>query len=222
MMLAEGERWRVVQGDCLAVMRGLPDGCVDAVVTDPPYGIGKAAWDGEDWELLRVAANECARLMKPNGICFWFGSIEHLPKVIDATSAIPYRWQFIWYAPNNMQHGDLGYCKYTSVLVLAHGKAWRAMQGLRAVPIGGRSKDELSHPTEKPIGLMTYLAMHACEKDALILDPFMGSGTTGVACMKTGRRFLGIEIDANYCRIAAKRIADAAAQLPLPLAEVTP
>ncbi len=205
-------------GDCLEVMKGMPAGSIDAIVTDPPYGIGKADWDGDIWEMLTQVADECARVLSPTGVCFWFSSIRYLPETIKATAAIPYRWQFIWYAPNNMQHGDLGFMKYTPCLVLSHGKAWRNMQDFRSVPIPTSPIGTIGHPTQKPKALMRYLVHHAAKQGATILDPFMGSGTTIVAAILEGRKAIGIELDAGYYAIAQKRCRDAAAQpLLLPI-----
>ena len=203
-------------GDCRDKLTMLEDNSVDAIVTDPPYGIGKDVWDYEDWELIRSSANECSRILKDDGVCFWFCSIEHLPKAIDATASIPYKWQFIWYASNNMQRGKIGYCKYSSVLVLSHNGVWRGMQDLRNVPVPNKKKRDLYHPTEKPLPLIEYLVEKSC-KEGTILDPFMGSGTTGVACVQTGRNFVGMEIEPKYYEIAEKRIAEAQLQLGMPL-----
>ena len=74
-------------------------------------------------------------------------------------------------------------------------------------------KDGAVHPTQKPIELMRWCLQRLnLAPDALVLDPFCGSGTTGVACMLDGHRFLGIERESSYCEIARRRIADAAAQ----------
>jgi site-specific DNA-methyltransferase (adenine-specific) len=196
----------IYHGDCREVLPTLPDASVDLVLTDPPYGIGKAEWDFDIWPLLTDAANECARILKDSGICFWFGAISELPRLIEATSAIPYRWTFIWYAPNNMQHGNIGFAKYTPALVLARGKAWRDMQDLRSVPIPCRSIDKMLHPTVKPLALIHYLAEKGCKEGETILDPFMGSGTTLRAAKDLGRKAIGIEIEERYCEIAAKRL----------------
>ena len=80
--------------------------------------------------------------------------------------------------------------------------------------------DSPLHPAQKPLALLTYLIEKATQPEDTVLDPFMGSGTTGVACVQTGRRFIGIEIDPKYYEIAQRRIAEAEAQLRLPL-EVT-
>jgi len=201
-------------GDCLEILPMLEAGSVDAVITDPPYGIGKDIWDDEDWDLIRHSSHECARVLKPDGICFWFTSTRHLPKTIEAVSAIPYKWMFIWYPSNNMAHGDLGFQKYTPILCLSHGKIWRKnMQDLREVPI--RTNEGNGHPTVKPIRLLTYLTEYSTNENDTILDPFMGSGTTGVACVQTGRNFIGIEIEPKYFEIAEKRIKEAQLQLRL-------
>ena len=77
------------------------------------------------------------------------------------------------------------------------------------------------HPTQKPLALMMWLLNNYTQPGDTILDPFMGSGTTGVACVKTGRNFIGIELDPGYYAIAERRIAEAQLQLPL-FAEPTP
>lgn len=71
------------------------------------------------------------------------------------------------------------------------------------------------HPTQKPVALMKWVLENYTNPGDTIFDPFMGSGTTGVACMQTGRKFIGCEIDEKYFAIAKKRIEDAAAQLHL-------
>jgi site-specific DNA-methyltransferase (adenine-specific) len=206
----------IYHGDCREVLPTLAEDSVDLILTDPPYGIGKAAWDEDVWPMLTGAANACAGVLKPSGVCFWFASIRFLPQAIEATSAIPYRWQFIWYAPNNMQHGDLGFVKYTPALVLAPGKAWRNMQDFRSVPIPPKKLKASDHPTAKPSILLDYIVAHASKDEGVVLDPFMGSGTTLRAAKDLGRRAIGIEIEERYCEIAARRLQQSV--LPLGVA----
>ena len=73
-----------------------------------------------------------------------------------------------------------------------------------------------THPTVKPLALMEYLIRLAMHKDGVLLDPFLGSGTTAVACERLGRRWIGIEIDESYCEIAARRIEKETKQLRIP------
>ena len=81
-----------------------------------------------------------------------------------------------------------------------------------------RSRDiYTNHPSQKPIQLLRMIVEKYTNSGDLILDPFMGSGTTGVACMQTGRNFIGIEIDPKYYAIAEKRIAEAQLQIRMPL-----
>jgi len=77
-------------------------------------------------------------------------------------------------------------------------------------PVQSMAKNGRVHPFEKPVGLLTHLLGYMA--GVLVLDPFMGSGTTGVACVKTGRKFIGIEINQDYCDIAVRRITEALAQ----------
>jgi site-specific DNA-methyltransferase (adenine-specific) len=105
-----------------------------------------------------------------------------------------------------------------------HDVAWFATKGKFSFP-NGRPKsvyridrlpaNELLHPTQKPLALMQVIVNDLTRPGDTIFDPFMGSGTTGVACVKTGRNFIGCEIDPGYFAIAEKRIAEAQMQLPL-------
>ena len=87
---------------------------------------------------------------------------------------------------------------------------------VRAAEHAGAADTFTAHPTQKPIGLMRWVMERAkVPADALVLDPYMGSGTTGVACIHTGRRFVGIEIDPTHYATACRRIENALAQIPL-------
>jgi site-specific DNA-methyltransferase (adenine-specific)/modification methylase len=79
----------------------------------------------------------------------------------------------------------------------------------------GEAGEIVVHPTQKPISLMKWILVEITNNIDTILDPFMGSGTTGVACVQTGRKFIGIEIDEKYFDIACKRIRDAQQQMRL-------
>jgi len=206
-------------GDCLEVMKTLPDGCVDAVVTDPPYGVdlGRYAafldtpeewmtlvppvvrWTDEREKLCIVfaAAPTQARDLAafhrpPDRTLIWSPSFS-LSK--SRANGIFFRWHpvYCWNLPK--RHGG------PSLDILRHpcdGHCW------------------WYHPGTKPLGLMIQLVEIA---GGTVLDPFMGSGTTGVACVQTGRNFIGIEIDRGYFDIAKQRIEEAQLQMRLPLPE---
>lgn len=187
-------------GDCLEVMRDIPDGSIDSVITDPPYGVDAAAWDGRVPHELIL---EFIRISR--GPIVWFGSA---PNVIDDARQfpIPPERMMIW-AP-----------RFTLSKIAKDGFAyrfhpiwwWNIRKQISA------PWDVFTEPTEggnwwfhkctKPVRLIQQIITASTDPDALILDPFLGSGTTAVAALKTGRRFIGIEISPEYCAIAQKRI----------------
>lgn len=217
-------------GDALDVLRGMEPGSVDAVVTDPPYGISLKA----NYLETRKASQE-----KDTRRHAWL-SKSHRPIVGDDKSFDPspflsfpivmlwganaysellpsnYSWM-VWDkkagrgASNGFSDCELCWCKgvpFESVRIFRH--MWTGYQ--RDSEIGQGSL----HPTQKPIALMKWcMELAKIPQGATILDPFMGSGSTGVAAVQTGRRFIGIEIDPGYYEIARKRIEAAQAQPPL-------
>ena len=194
-------------GDCLEVMRGMADKSVDAVITDPPYGIkagrekphnGWVDYGISDWDLSRPEKeyfDEINRVGKT--VVVWGGNYftDYLPPTM--------RW-LIW---------DKGQRNFS----LADFEiAWTNQQRASRIfdyPRSRALRDGKVHPTQKPIDLMKW-CFDVCkiDEDATVLDCFMGSGTTGVACVQTGRNFIGIEIDPTYFAIAEKRIAEAQKQ----------
>lgn len=205
-MLNEGEQWRVIEGDCLEVLKSLPDGCVDALVTDPPYGIGYEAsryqnavfqgviaGDDEAFDprpILGIApscviwgGNNFAHLLHRGGWLCWDKRCSE-----DADKILGSPFELAWCSdPQKFK-----------MLRLQHGGAVSADRETRV------------HPTQKPVELMRWCLDFVSKPGDTILDPFCGSGTTGVACIQTGRRFIGIEIEPKYAAIARRRIADAA------------
>ena len=202
------------QGDCLELMKELPDESVDAVITDPPYNVGKAAWDIDVLDLLEAAAKECVRIIKNDGQIYWFVPTRHLLRIGNLINQyIPYRWTFIWNTPNNMLTGDIGFSKYTAILIFSNAKSiYRNMQDLKSI---NWQPTNIAHPTPKPVKLIRYLIEKVSKPHDTILDPFMGSGTTGVACVQLNRNFIGYEISPDYFKIAEKRIGEAQAQKKL-------
>ena len=199
-------------GDCLTVMPTLEAGSVDAVVTDPPYGVDKAAWDGAIPP--EVIWAELARAMRENTSCVVFGGIKYLPDVMASLGRhLNFEWVFAWYKNNAMQFGKTGFSVLDVALWFSKGGAVAKTKRRDVIvePIIP-SRNNLGHPTPKPEKVIRHITDCISAPDALVLDPFMGSGTTGVACVKTGRRFIGIEISEEYCAIAKRRIVDAMAQ----------
>jgi site-specific DNA-methyltransferase (adenine-specific)/modification methylase len=192
-------------GDCRDILPTLPK--VDAVVTDPPYGIGFAAqptkWQRragqapEVWDDETVDAVVCfLPSLAPSII--WGGNYYALPQS---------RGWLSWLkpdAPPSMGHFELAWTSFD-----------RNARQL-SVSISETNPERVGHPTQKPLRLMKWcidLLERACtENPQTILDPFMGSGTTGVAAVQMGRSFIGIEREPKYFDIACKRIEDAQRQ----------
>jgi DNA modification methylase len=202
-------------GDCLEVMRGMADKSVDAVITDPPYGIGRDKGFGGfggfgtpiartryhgDWDSERPNKEYFDNLLRISEVALIFGGnffSDYLP--------VGKHW-IVWDKLNTMP--TFGDCElvWTNVKRNSVKKITRQYNGL----IGKEKKRY--HATQKPVDLCVKLISQYTKEGDTILDPFMGSGTTGVACVQTGRNFIGIEIDPTYFAIAEKRIKEAQAQ----------
>jgi len=186
-------------GDCLDILPTL--GKVDAVVTDPPYGIyacgGK--WGHKaDLQWDRQAADVMHLLDIAPIVAIWGGNYFGLP---------PSRGWLVWHKPDSVPSA--------ADVELAWTNQDMNAKYIRH-SIAATNGERVGHPTQKPVRVMRWtLDMLNIPIGATVLDPFMGSGTTGVACVRTGRRFIGIEISEDYFKIAQKRIAEAQAQPPL-------
>lgn len=242
---------QLFQGDCISTMKQLPDGSVDMILTDPPYGVTACGWDdvlpfGEMWGQFR-------RLLRPTGSCVVFGNTAFTAKLI--CSNLPwYKYSWVWvknrptgshhaknrpmgrhediavFSPAPMGHVSLlgeRRMTYNPQGVSAAGKKTVKATGFHGRHVGprpnqiGREYDACTgypstvlcfdkeethyHPTQKPVSLLSFLIRSYTLDGSTVLDPFMGSGSTGVACQETNRNFIGIELDPDYYRIAETR-----------------
>ena len=190
-------------GDCLEILPTLAAGSVDAVVTDPPYGCTKHKWDR-----LPTQGELAAFLAATDGPIVMFGAAP--PRCLKGLIELepPCERVYIWHNTFTLTSSEGAFWQWQPIYVWRR----RLFTGLRRDVIACAANDGVDrrvHPTQKPARLMIDL-VNACADRACILDPFMGSGTTGVAALRTGRRFVGIEIDPGYFDIACQRIADAA------------
>jgi site-specific DNA-methyltransferase (adenine-specific)/modification methylase len=184
-------------GDCLEILPELEG--VDAVVTDPPYGLGDR-WQGGTWGAAEMYAD--ARK--------WDRAINEsdLAKVItSAPVAIVWGGNHYTVEPSRAW---LAWIKSSRMPTLADMElAWTNLDRPAKVFIEDRNPDgKRGHPTQKPISVMQWTIGFIPDAHT-ILDPFMGSGTTGVAAANLGRRFIGIEIEPKYFEIAKRRIEEA-------------
>ena len=224
-------------GDCLEVMAGLPDGSVDMILCDLPYGTTACKWDTViPFEPLWA---QYRRIAKRNAAIVLTAS-QPFTSALGASNLEDLRYSWVWQKENATGHLNAKRMpmKLTEdVLVFYAEQPTYNPQGTRpcnkVVRKGGNglcygaSGNELLqtvenyprniiieardpskvHPTQKPVALMEYLIRTYTNSGETVLDNTMGSGTTGVACMNTGRRFIGIERDETYFNIARSRIA---------------
>jgi site-specific DNA-methyltransferase (adenine-specific) len=183
-------------GDCLEIMPTL--GKVDAVVTDPPYGIGfgmkHTKWSARrgvslgNWD--RAIADIGPVLEKADELIIWGGERFNLP----------------------VKRGWLTWVKPDAAPTFASTEfAWTNQDRPArhfTYAIGAVNPERVGHPTQKPLALMSW-CLGFVPNAPTVLDPFMGSGTTGVACAKLGRKFIGIEIETKYFDISCERIQKA-------------
>lgn len=229
-------------GDALAVLAGLPDAGVDAVITDAPYSSGGMtrgdraqgtrtkyvksdaqhripgfAGDNRDqraysyWTALWLS--EALRATRPGGACLLFTDWRQIAATIDALQAggWVYRGIVPWHKPDaRPQMGRFtAQCEYV---------VWGSNGPMPADPVVGclpgfasalaPRQGQREHITQKPVSVMREL-VRICQPGGLVLDPFAGSGTTGVAAVAEGRRFCGIELDPHFRQVAAERITAA-------------
>src|SRR3990167_9051067 len=193
---------KIIQGDCLEVMKQMPDKCVDLILTDPPYGLNSKMKGGTwgrnsiykemlEWDNLigKEYFDEMFRVSKNQII--WGGNYYMIP---------PSRCWLAWIKKERMD-------------TLADFElAWTSFDKLAKSFDERRNPDgKRNHPTQKPLELMRWcidFASKSVEGGVLtVLDPFLGSGTTAVACKMLKRDFIGIEISPEYCKIAEERLS---------------
>lgn len=199
--------------DCMEVLPTLER--VDAVVTDPPYGLNAAVSSANDYifgdesTAVRDAVMQAVRA--DTGV--WFGSPKcQKPDGVHIT--------LVWDKGPYVGMGDLSFpwkLTHEEIYIVGDKSRWRGKRQESVLrdpalfpnlPAANAARGEqLQHPTQKPVALMTRL-IEKLSAD-VILDPFMGSGTTGVACAQMGRRFIGIEREPKYFDIACRRIEEA-------------
>lgn len=216
MLEIDTVRNTVICCDCLEVMRQLPDKCVDLVLTDPPYGVEgghggqtkdyrKADYDGFDdtpeyiKSVCVPAIQECLRIAK---------TVVLTPGTRCACSYPQPDEIGGFYQPASSRIGKFGFQNLQPIFYYGYYK--NAGKGaLHTVIVLTESAEKFDHPCPKPINGWTRLLERCSSEGDLVLDPFLGSGTTAVACKRTGRDFVGIEISPAYCETARARILQA-------------
>ena len=194
--------YELMLGDCLEYVKSIPDKSIDCIVTDPPYGINigkmamgkgkkKTGFASFEWDQQAPSSqliDELLRVSKHQII--WGGNYFALPP------------SGCWLSWDKMQ-------KFSGAdFELAWTNLNKPSKVFRMSRVEAYAKMGKQHPTQKPLKLMEW-CLGFLPQEGIVLDPFMGSGTTGVACANTGRKFIGIEKDEGYFKIAEQRIKEA-------------
>lgn len=212
----QSEQVTLYCADCLEVLS--QSNLIDVIIADPPYGIGEAKHDN--------ASRSCLAISKDYGIHNWDNERWSERYIFEMLSASknqiifggnyyadllpPSPGWIVWdkhNGKNDFADCELAWTSYNRAIRQIDW-TWHGM--IR------QENEERYHPTQKPLGVMKWIIGNYTNSNDLILDPCMGSGTTGVAAIQLGRRFVGIEIDEKYYQIAERRIREAEMQLRLP------
>lgn len=245
--------YTLISGDCLEKMKDIPDGSVDMILCDLPYGTTACKWDA----LIPFAPlwAEYRRVCKPNAAIVLTGS-QPFTSALIMSNLQDFKYALVWAKTRNShpffakirplpQHEDvLVFCRGKHIynpqmeksdkpykINAAAGKlrgdeALKKWEGeskvsnercpTSVIRISNSSSEAGLHPTQKPVALMEYLVKTYTGEGQTVLDNCFGSCSTGVACLNTNRRFIGIERDPTYFEIGSKRISEAfAARTPV-------
>jgi DNA modification methylase len=227
--------YNLVFGDSSVLIKDIADGSVDLILTDPPYNLSKYStgninlnWrkdinnDVAEWDLSEFKPgdwlSDFKRILKPSGNIFAFTSYNLLGKWHEVFDPEFDTFQFmVWHKTNPVpkirRAGFLNSCELI-VCMWNKGHTWnfisqKEMHNFIEAPIcmGDERVKEPTHPTQKPLKVLERIIQIGSNAGDLVFDPFMGVGSTGVAAMKLGRLFLGIEIDPDYLRVAEGRLS---------------
>lgn len=199
---------KIICGDCLEVMKDWPDNCVDLVLTDPPYGL--------NYPYIQYDDTEANLIHLINGFMPEFNRISNRAVLTCGHTNIwkypPATWVMCWYYGTTNARNSWGFTSWQPILCYGKDPYLENGLGARMDVIKDSHAPELwlkqqAHSCPKPISFMLKLLQRASVKMGdLILDPFCGSGTTCVAAKMLGRRFIGIDISEEYCKIARMRL----------------
>ena len=218
-------------GDCLELMKNIDNESIDLVITDPPYKLNKTTGSmtssskSDRWQGNLRAGDKTAnitnviqfsewlpevyRVLKENSHCYVWVNDKNLVDLCNDAEKVGFRLHNILVWKKNNCTPNRWYMKNCEFIVFLHkGKSFPIKnlgdaQLFECDNING--KDKL-HPTQKPITYLERLILNSSNELDTVLDSFMGSGSTGVACVNTNRKFIGIELDNTYFEIAKERI----------------
>ena len=223
---------KLIQGDCLTIMQDLIDDGVkvDLIVTDPPYLMNyhtgrikdkshdfcKPIANDTNFDLIKDIMPLLFELLNDGGAVYMFCNANHIDYFKQQIEQHFKLKNILIWIKNNWSAGDLkgAYAKQTEFILFAN-KGRHLLNGARDTDILYYNRvvgNMQLHQNQKPVDLLTFLINKSSKPNDTILDCFMGSGSTGVACIETNRNFIGIELEPKYYEIAEQRINEAKAQ----------
>lgn len=217
-------------GDCLQLMKEIPDNSIDLIVTDPPYLINyktnrrknknhdfcSVIQNDNNPDLIKTYIKECYRILKNNTALYMFCSFDKVDIFKQEIEKYFKLKNIIVWVKNNHTAGDLKAQfgkKYELILLANKGRA--LFKGKRLTDVWNFDRvtgKYQAHQNQKPIDLIKQCILKHSNKNDVVFDGFMGSGTTGAACVELERNFIGIELDEKYFNIAKERINNATRQ----------
>lgn len=223
------DKYTLMFGDCLERMKEIPDGSVDLCVSDIPYKLtGGGKGDGvnskrpkgiltDNTQLMQVPKFEdwlpqLYRVMKDGTHIYLMCNFKNLNDLMNKSSKVGFKHiNLLVWEKNNCTPSQfyMKNCEYTLLLRKGCSKYINDIGGSKTVHQFNNIIGNKVHPTEKPVELMKFYVENSSNVGDVVLDMFIGSGSTGVACLNTNRKFLGIEMDENYFNIAKDRMEKA-------------
>ena len=216
--------------DCLQVLKEIPDKSIDLVVTDPPYDIetsGAGLYKQEDKQYVKELVgmkdgfseeilDELCRVMKKINIYLFCSQKQIIPLLDYFVKRKGCNWNILsWHKSNPVPACGNKYLTDTEFILFFREKGVKVYGSFDTkktyyiTPLNQKDKKKYGHPTVKPEEIVANLIVNGSNEGDVVLDCFMGSGTTGAVCVGINRKFIGIEIDENYFKIATERINSA-------------
>jgi len=252
---------KIIHGNCLDILKNIPDKSIDCCITDPPYNISgydnkkeigwlksnktwkeeksfnkiNEKWDkfsDSEYEMFTINwLSEIKRIIKPNGNIAIFGSYHNIFKIGYILESLDLKLinSIVWYKRNAFPNiTQRMFCESTEYIIWAtnnnkkNAKNWTfnynkmkelnggiQMRNMFDIPSTKLSEKKFGkHPSQKPMELLNKLVLAFTNEDDIIIDPFLGSGTTALAAKQNKRNFTGVEIELDYIKIAEKRLND--------------